>query len=423
MPRLAPTVRIAPTVKPTLRGRRPPLELLNVLEESDPDLRRRVRELESSELFNRLVRAGVVSRRGLRGRIPRSAYEEYMDAQLIEFLREYGIARNSSWRHDFLRPDALANVNALARKYGAPAPKLVRFIRYLRSTSHGRASASVGGRSDVADYVAARSSLVDVSGAAAVAEQFVRRYGLTRVDFIADFLHGDADVASLAHKYGAGVDEVQRVLDEIGRVQIADAAAGPPRPAVETSADAESAQPQIVARVTPLSDGGVAIEFDESAGYGLHYRIDPAALAGADLGPEARQAEELLAELRWINQRRSLVCRMATLLADWQSPFFVQGDPLLLKPISQAEVARQLGEHESTVSRGIRNKYVSAPHGTYELQFLCQRKGDVIARLVRAYPDWSDRQIQQLLQRKYGCKISRRTVNHHRNKRARRQPG
>jgi hypothetical protein len=263
----------------------------------------------------------------------------------------------------------------------------------------------------------ADASTIDVSAAAAVAERFVRRHGLTQVDFIADFVYGDADAEALAGKYAAGVAEVQGVLDAISSVQIADAAAGQPHAAPEAAPGSGRAQPQVVARVTSAGDDRVALEFDESGGYGLQYRIDPAALAGADLGRERQAAEELLAELRWINQRQSLVCRMAALLVDWQSRFLATGDPLFLKPISQAEVARQLGEHESGVSRCIRDKFVASPHGVYELQFLCQTKGDVIARLVRAHAGMSDREIQQLLQREYGCDISRRTVNHHRNKR------
>jgi fermentation-respiration switch protein FrsA (DUF1100 family) len=264
---------------------------------------------------------------------------------------------------------------------------------------------------------------VDVAQAAQVSQRFVDRYGLTQGDFLADFLHGDLGAEELAVRYDAALAEVRAVLAAIDDVRIADAAvqAAGAAPARPPEPDAE-AEPRIIAEVVVASpDGPVLLVFDERAGYGLHYRINAAALDPRALGVAAEDVESLLTELRWINQRRSLVCRIAALLSEFQRPFLRRGDSLDLKPIAQAAVARQLGEPQSSISRAIRDKYVRAPHGTYELQFLCQRKADVVARVARAHPDLSDRDLQALLRARYECEISRRTVNYHRLRAQRQQ--
>jgi len=422
------TIRVRPTVRPTVRARRPPPQYVATLCRSEAELREHIRELEQGELFRALVRQGAVARRGLRGRIPQGAYEEYMDRQLIEFVREYHLDRHPHWREDFLHPDALSRLGTLAEKYGCPPATVARHVRYLRAISSPRArlsgapAASEEAPADISEYAAGPQE-VDVSDAAGIAQDFVACFGLTQSDFIRDFMHGDEGAEVLAERYGAPLADVRRLLAAIDRVQIADSAAA--EAVVVTGAGARAGAvdeaPRIIGEVVVPEDGEPSLVLNEQAGYGLHYRIDPQAIRPAELGAPAGQVEELLAQLRWINQRRSLVCRLAAFLCSFQSEFLRSGSYLDLKPISQAEVARQLGEHQSTVSRAIRDKYVASPHGRFELRFLCQRKADVIARLVSAHPGVPDREMQRLLAERYGCQISRRTVNHHRNQLRKRQ--
>ncbi len=393
--------------------------MIDVLLKPETELRQRIQEIEGSDLFQQLLRRGAVARRGLRGRIPRGAYEEYMEQQFIDFVREHDIDARGDWRADFLRPDALTALPALAQKYQAPPAAIARFVRYLRSMSSapvGSAGPSDAPRPDAADYAAAPSD-IDVSEAATVAQDFVEHYRVTQTDFIADFIHGDADAERLATKYGADPAVVERVLALVDAVHIADAATEAPPPGPTATAHARAAdepETQIIASVTPAEgDDDIDIAFDDDAGYALHYRIDPAALAQGEGDPEV---QELIEELRWINQRRSLVSRLAAFLCTYQKGFFRTGDLLHLKPISQAEVARQIREHESSVSRAIRDKYVASPHGTFALQFLCQGTGDAVRRIIVRDPSLSDKDVQELLSTDYNCEISRRTVNYHRQK-------
>jgi len=163
-----------------------------------------------------------------------------------------------------------------------------------------------------------------------------------------------------------------------------------------------------------LLDGEPQLTFGEESGYGLRYAIDPQPL-GELADPSARvEAEEMVALLRHINQRRSVQCRVVALLFEKQRAYLASGDELDLLPLGQADIARELGEHQSTVSRAVRGRYLDTPYGTHELQFYCQRKRDVIVRLSAAHPEASDTDLQEILASRYGCRIARRTVAYHR---------
>ena len=91
-----------------------------------------------------------------------------------------------------------------------------------------------------------------------------------------------------------------------------------------------------------------------------------------------------------------------------------------LKPLAQAELSRQMGEHPSTVSRLIRNKSIETPWGKIPLLFLCQSKTDVVARLIAQFPKLTDQEVVVKLRDEFDCYIARRTVAYHRGKRLRR---
>ena len=100
--------------------------------------------------------------------------------------------------------------------------------------------------------------------------------------------------------------------------------------------------------------------------------------------------------------------------------YLATGDPCRLKPLAQAELARQFGEHPSTVSRLIRNKVIDTPWGKNPLLFLCQSKTDVVARLIAQFPKLTDYAVVIRLRENFDCNIARRTVAYHRGKRLRR---
>ena len=116
----------------------------------------------------------------------------------------------------------------------------------------------------------------------------------------------------------------------------------------------------------------------------------------------------------------SALSRLITTLCNQQLDYLGTGDVRKLKPLAQAELARQLGEHPSTVSRLIRGKVVETPYGKIPLLFLCQSKTDVVARLIAEFPHLTDQEVVSRLREEYDCFIARRTVAYHRGKRLRR---
>lgn len=133
-----------------------------------------------------------------------------------------------------------------------------------------------------------------------------------------------------------------------------------------------------------------------------------------------RQAENVL----WAaGQRGSTLLRCAQVIVDRQSEFFRSGPEALL-PLKMEEVARELGVHESTVSRAVREKYLQCSQGLYPLGWFFTRSAGageglsgtaarkLLLRLIdgedKAKP-LSDRQLSEAMARE-GCPISRRTA-------------
>lgn len=133
-----------------------------------------------------------------------------------------------------------------------------------------------------------------------------------------------------------------------------------------------------------------------------------------------RQAENVL----WAaEQRGSTLLRCAQVIVERQSGFFCSG-PEALRPLRMGEVAQELGLHESTVSRAVREKYLQCPQGLYPLSWFFSRSagageslsGTAARKLLLRLIDGenkgrplSDQQLSEEMARE-GCPISRRTV-------------
>jgi RNA polymerase sigma-54 factor len=129
--------------------------------------------------------------------------------------------------------------------------------------------------------------------------------------------------------------------------------------------------------------------------------------------------------IRCIQQRQQTILRIATELVLHQREFLEKGRAHL-KPMNMAQIADDIGVHETTVSRAIAGKYMATPHGVFELKFfftqgLKTESGDdmsntsvkdAVAELIAAEAakkPLSDDKIAKLLQDR-GIHIARRTV-------------
>jgi RNA polymerase sigma-54 factor len=139
--------------------------------------------------------------------------------------------------------------------------------------------------------------------------------------------------------------------------------------------------------------------------------------------------QQRLQEARWfiknVQQRFDTILRVSKAIVDRQKNFFVHGE-LAMRPLVLRDIADELGLHESTISRVTTAKYMSTPHGTYELKFFfgsglgTETGGNASSTAVRALikqfvsaesskKPLSDSQIAEML-KEQGIECARRTV-------------
>lgn len=135
--------------------------------------------------------------------------------------------------------------------------------------------------------------------------------------------------------------------------------------------------------------------------------------------------------IKSIQQRQKTLYLVAKSIVKFQEEFFEHG-VRFLKPLILKEIARDIGVHESTVSRITTSKYMGTQHGIFELKFffptgISNTAGDqlstgivrdFITELVgkedKNYP-LTDDEIVTALKEKHGIKIARRTVAKYRD--------
>ncbi len=411
-----------------LRMRRPPTEYVSLLSQSEKEFRSYVDSLETHPAFDRLMSDGVIAKVRLRGKIPREKYESFMDEQMMDYLTFFGITNHDEWERDFLSPHAMERAPEIAEKYGAPVGDTLKFLRYLSSTgasnmagvlSSGSGDRSAGERPSMDDTMAG-VALVDLTEIIETTRAFVERYDVSEQEFLDLVLSGEATAETLAQHFECSALEAESVLEAADRVYLAQNYEGagqmPDRKAQPARAVNSNDEPVAFVRV---DEGELAIQFHHDSVYTQRYRIKPGAIK--ELKKDAPEdARDLLMRARYINQRLSALSRLITQLCELQLDYLATGDVRKLKPLAQAALARDLGEHPSMVSRLIRKKFVETQWGKIELIFLCQSKTDVVARLIAQHPSLTDQEVVARLREEYECFIARRTVAYHRGKRLRR---
>ncbi len=136
--------------------------------------------------------------------------------------------------------------------------------------------------------------------------------------------------------------------------------------------------------------------------------------------------------LRSIEQRERTIYKVVESLLKFQRDFFDKG-PSYLKPLILKDVAEDLNLHESTVSRTTNNKYISTPHGIFELKYFFSTgisssdgSDDFSTRVVMekirnivenepSHKPYSDEKISEILEKEHNIKIARRTIAKYRS--------
>ena len=192
--------------------------------------------------------------------------------------------------------------------------------------------------------------------------------------------------------------------------------------------DSVLTRPDLIVRRS-LEGGAAKFQVEIPAAQPYELRISPVfrmVLNAADqtgLGPEARAwtgeaIERARMFLAALEQRQRTLRRIGEFLACYQSAFFEHG-PRSLRSLTRAELARQLGVHESTISRAVSDKVLQLPDGRLvALSDLFDRslaaKEAIRAVLAQAGEPISDREIAARLERD-SLHLARRTVAKYRS--------
>lgn len=223
------------------------------------------------------------------------------------------------------------------------------------------------------------------------------------------------------------VEEVQAAADEIATLN--------PRPGTAVSADdPKYVTPDLLVErvddeyIVMLNDRNVP-RLRISAAYESVIREKKRADATAEQKQTREYIQGKLNSAKWliqtIEQRRRTMIKVMNCIVREQREFFDKGIGFL-RPLTLAQVARQIDMHESTVSRVCSGKYVQTPRGVFELKFFFSSGletddgEDVSARtakdIIRTLIDeedkkdpLSDQRIAELLHER-GLRIARRTV-------------
>ncbi|HBA53621.1 MAG TPA: RNA polymerase sigma-54 factor, partial [Syntrophorhabdus aromaticivorans] len=135
--------------------------------------------------------------------------------------------------------------------------------------------------------------------------------------------------------------------------------------------------------------------------------------------------------MKSIQQRQKTLYLVAKSIVAFQMEFLEKG-LRFLKPLILKDVAQDVGVHESTVSRITTSKYMSTPHGVYEMKFffptgINKEEGrplstnvvmDLISEMIKQedkQAPLTDDEIVSLLRARHGIKIARRTVAKYRD--------
>lgn len=139
------------------------------------------------------------------------------------------------------------------------------------------------------------------------------------------------------------------------------------------ASDTVYVRPDIAIRRRPAPDTGFEVEVLPGRSFTLRiapeYKRLAQELEHTD-DPSCEQAREQLKEymsrgklfIRCVNQRWQTLQMIGDWLVNYQADFLENGNRSI-KPITRAELAEQIGVHESTVSRAIANKYALLPNG------------------------------------------------------------
>ncbi len=194
------------------------------------------------------------------------------------------------------------------------------------------------------------------------------------ISLIEDHFHllCKGDIAAAADQLGVSISEAREAVDFIRRRLL-------PFPALDSLVPDWASEPvQAViptVQIERTEEGSFRVRILESErfslslspSYDLYATSQGAGVNGtsverAHVANCCREAKTFLAHMR---QRWQTLRKVSECLVSHQEDFLLHG-PRFLKPLTRADVAKEIGVHESTVSRATSKKYVRMPDGSVQ---------------------------------------------------------
>jgi RNA polymerase sigma-54 factor len=298
-----------------------------------------------------------------------------------------------------------ADLHELAHAIGVDVARVERVVQAVRDAG----PPGVGAR-DVRQSLVLQLGLLDGSPVVELARRVVEWH-------LEDLAYGRDD--AIAAALGVTPDEVAGARELI-RSRL--------RPYADLGAP--SSPPPVVADVIvterPDESGAYDVELPEAERYGLAlsplYELlarDGDALSAAERARVVAQVAQARAFIERVERRRATLSRVARLVVAQQAAFLRNGTAALV-PLTRAEVAEELGLHESTVCRTVAGRYVRLPGGRIVAfaDFFRRSLGaeEALSQLVAAEgrPRSDTELVEELAAR--GFRIARRTVAKYRDR-------
>lgn len=242
----------------------------------------------------------------------------------------------------------------------------------------------------------------------------------TALTIARDYLEllGKNQLPALAKKLHVSMEEVGRSCDLIRTLN--------PRPGSAYGDDGQMAY--ITPELLVFQNGdGFRVLLNDYSSPTLSVNPEYLTLLQQDSSPETTEyLSRKKAQLEWvqqcIRQRSETLLAIGELILQHQEAFFRQG-PGHMKAFTQAEAARLLNVHESTISRAVREKYLQCIWGTFPLRNffpqgmeqrdgICNRIRQLVAGEDSRHP-LSDQKISDILTEE-GLPVSKRMISKYR---------
>lgn len=354
--------------------------------------RRRLRAFEGTPLFRALRDEGLLVRAAWRGWIPPEEHRDHLERTAVPLAERYGLDERPGWI-DRLAASEPAELDSLARAWRIPLDDLRTLRRYAALLAEERR-----------DDPPSASSEAPELGVEWLA-RFVRQHGLSPDDLRRWIVEDTRPIEEAGRALGIPEREVARARARALDILLA---GGP-------EAEPVGGVPDPPVATLVLTEGTPRWAVGEDSTSATAYRLREGGIERLrELAGSTEEAREFVGRIREANERQSLLCRVLAELLRAQWSYLGSGERERLAPLTQAELARRLGEDRSVLCRLLRGKRVATPWGEWELRELLPSRREVVARLLERMPEASDRAVAEALAARHGLRLGRRAIAYHR---------